>query len=222
MPHGTNTLSETKTLSFYDKTTHVVDLGAAQKEFSKLAKGKAHRSPDIFDKGTSRAAIFKNVFFNSAQRGATLGAQVGIATMTLPDYITGTGVSRPGNRAKDSEQFKDEGVVGNIVKLGGAGVSGVAELAGNVMGGIVGVISIPINAATGTKNHDAFVKTAVSTGGKLTGLTTAAIVAGAGGTSTTLSRLPSVVVKGLFSGIGGFCGGCMGLVRASYRALNGA
>lgn len=221
MPHGTNTLSEFKTQQFYDKTTHLVDVGEAQKTFQQLANGKIDRSPDVFSPGTSRGEIFKNVFFNTAQRGATFGAQLGEIAMTAPDYVTGTGSQRQKNHLEGAEQFKDEGIAGNIIKRGGAGVSGLAEVIGDGIGGLLGILTIPLNAAAGNKNHDAHVKTATDTGGKAAGYTAAALIAGCGGAAATLSRIPSVLVKGSLVGVGGLAGSLVGLYRASVRASIG-
>jgi hypothetical protein len=142
--------------------------------------------------------------------GAKLGAEMGVATMLVPDIVTGTGSAINGSE----RDLRSEGVLGMMAHT----AVDVASTAGSVEGEMAGLVVGALAAPCVDEPADLAARTMYGygvLGGSVAG-------AGAGillGIPLAVARLPSIIVKNTLTAVGGLIGGLFGIGKGIIRAL---
>ena len=192
--------------------------------FGRLNDEMDHCAAKLFDqdemslKGEgyeSRADKFIKTIQTFTKGGCSTGAGLGVLTMIPVDFVAGRG-----NARQDGEpgSFFDEGLAGQGIRLGTAIAAGTAEIGGNLVGGILGVVSLPANAS-GDKTSVEWVERGALHGGQAIGKTVAHAGGTAGGLALDIVRIPSLAVKYTLAGVGAVVGTVVGFFAGSVRAI---
>ncbi len=163
----------------------------------------------------TRAGKFWKTWSAFTRASASVGAATGVATMFVPDVVTGRGTQRAQG---EPGSMMDEGVAGNVARGATMVAAGAAEVGGAIAGGTVGLVGLPAKTAT-TKTTAQWMESSSTAGANALGQTTAHAVGTAAGVGLSAARIPSVAVKYTLAGAFAVGGGIVGFFAGAVRAI---
>lgn len=206
-------------------STQVIDsitlygmLGHASESIDHSALKLLHNNTDEFaleGKGfKTRWKKFISTTKVFAKGGACAGALVSDMLTAPIDFLTGRGMKRD---VDEAGSFLDKGILGHTLRYSTQGISIFSEGVGALSGLTVGALTLAAQAGS-DKNVEEWLLDGASGGARAGGKMAAHLFGTVSGITLNVVRIPSILVKYIFSGTFALAGAIIGAIGGAIRA----